>query len=44
MNVRHFLVSCKESDNYFTKKQEIPPKPQLTVYTFPARPQDTVSL
>lgn len=26
------------------KKQEIPPKPQLTVYTFPAKPQDTVSL
>ena len=28
----------------YHQKQEIPPKPQLTVYTFPARPQDTVSL
>ena len=30
--------------DYFTKKQEILPKPQLTVYTFPARPPDVVSL
>ena len=44
INVRHFLVLHKEFDNYFTKKQEILPKPQLTVYTFPARPPDVVSL